>query len=250
MGFKNLPAQGFPRQPKDNRPQSKNSPNKASLKTPYSNLSPLGLTVVPSIFWGAPVLKDDKGNKYCPGYIGDTFSKNQWDYVQIDYLDTIGAESDKTPGICNVSVRRGRKLDRKKSSGSDGERLTFTGINNADIEISILIWTPAQLDALVKMWSLIQPAVGKGTPGAFDIHHPQFTVNNVKSCVFVDSIGLEMGPTPKTRTFVIRAVEYFPPGTKKITSTPSRAKAKGSTLDEKEENQQPGKNPHAVGPRE
>ncbi len=234
----------FPKRPtqtRDNR-QKAASTRPSTLRTPYEGLSP-----IPSIFWGAPVLQDSNGNKYCPGYIGETFSKNAWDYVQINYLDTLGV-SDKTPGVCTVSVRRGRSLDRKKSSGSDGQRLTFTGIVNADIEISITIWTPAQLDALLAMWKVLQPSPGKGAPSAFDVSHPQFEINGVKSCVFVDSIGMEQGSAGKTKTFVIKAVEYFPPGTKKVTATPDRAKAMRSKLDAPE-NQQPGKNPHAVGPR-
>ncbi len=227
-------------QTRDNRQKAaKTTPS--SLKTPYQNLSQ-----VPSIFWGTPVLQDSNGVKYCPGYFGETYSKNAWDYVQIEFPGS--GVADKTPGICTVSVRRGRKVDRKKSSGSDGERLTFTGISNADIEIAITVWTPEQLDRLVTLWKLVQPPVGKGAPQAFDVKHPQFTVNQIKSCVFVDSIGMEPGSTTKTKTFVIKAIEYFPPGTKKVTKTPDRAKARGSKLDAPE-NQQPGKNPHAVGPR-
>ncbi len=147
-----------------------------------------------------------------------------------------------------MNVRRGRKVDRKKSSGSDGERLTFTGITNAEIEINLTIWTPAQLDALIAMWALLQPAVGKGSPAAFDVHHPQFKINGVKSMVFVDSIGMEPGPNGKTKNFVIKGIEYFPPGKKKVTKSPDRAQAGHSKLDAKEENQQPGKNPKATGP--
>ncbi len=231
-----------PRNSFDQRTKAK-SQAPTSLKTPYHDL-----VAIPSTFWGTPVLKDSAGKKYCPGFIGQTFSSNPWDYVEIDYLTTLGADSDKTPGLATVSVRRGRKIDRKKSSGSDGETLTFTGINNADIEISLLIWTPEQLDALIKMWSFLQPAAGKGAPGAFDVHHPQFTINGVKSCVFVDSVGMEPGPTGKTKVFVIKAIEYFPPGTKKTTHTIKKSQARNNTLSN-EENSQPGKNEKAVGPR-
>lgn len=235
----------FPRSPgtpvRDNRQQRSNA-SPGDLKKPYDKLSP-----VASTFWGTPVLKDANGKKYCPGYIGDTFSKNAWDYVVFAFLDTLGV-SDKTPGICNVSVRRGRGVDRKKSSGSDGQTLTFTGINNADIEIAITIWTPDQLDVLMAMWKVLQPPSGKGQPSAFDVSHPQFEINGIRSVVIVDSIGMEPGPAPKSRTFTIKAIEYLPPGPKKATSTPKKAEARGSKLDTPE-TQQPGKNPKATGPR-
>ncbi len=247
MGAKNLPANGFPQQPKEDKRPRRKSPNQAKLKNIYDEQTPV-LTPIPSTFWGTPVLKDSKGVKYCPGFLGEAFSKNPWDYVTIEFPNS--GVPNQTPGICTVSVRRGRKVDRKKSSGTDGETLTFTGITNADIEIAITIWTPEQLDILTDLWRLIQPPPGKGVPQAFDIKHPQFVINQVKSCVFVDSIGLENGSVAKTKTFVIKAVEYLPPGPKGATVSPDRAQARRSKLDEKGENSQPGKNPKAVGPRE
>lgn len=242
MAGKALSAPGFPQQPKDNRPQRKpSSNNRATLKNVYEGLNP-----VPSNFWGAPVLLDANGVKYCPGYTGPTFSKNKTDYVQIEFPG--GGLIGKTPGLCKVSVRRGRKVDRKKSSGSDGERLTFTGISNADIEIAIEIWTPDQFDKLNDLWRLIQPPAGKGQPQAFDIKHPQFETNGIKSCVFVEARGFEPGSVVGMRVFVIQAIEYLPPGNKNVTNTPKRAQSRGSKLDGPE-HQLSGKNPHATGPR-
>lgn len=244
---KSIPAPGFPHPPSPRQPfifdfrRQRQPPTKATLKTPYQ-----GLNQLPSIFWGSPVLKDDKGVKFCPGFLGEAFSKNIWDYVTIEFPNS--GVPNKTPGICNVSVRRGRKVDRKKSSGTDGETITFTGINNAEIEIAVTIWTPEQLDILVDLWKILQPPSGKGDPQAFDVKHPQFEVNGIKSAVFIDSVGLEQGPVAKSKTFVIKAVEWLPPSKKKATQTPSRAQARGSKLD-KPENSQPGKNPAAVGPR-
>ena len=256
MGAKILEATGFPQQQnKDNRPQSK-SPNQAQLKNIYTDrdTQPLFLTKLPSAFWGTPVFRATQdgymisaGELYCPGFIGNTFSKNPWDYVEISYLETLGV-SGKTPGVCTVSVRRGRKIDRKKSAGSDGETITFSGINNADIEIAITIWTPEQLDVLTKMWALLQPASGKGSPGAWDIKHPQFGINQIKSAMFVDSVGLEGGSEKKTKTFVIKAVEYLPAGPKAI-KTPKKAQARDNTLQGSKDNQQPGKTKGNLGPR-
>jgi hypothetical protein len=257
---------GFPQAPSKRQPllfdfrHASASKKSGSLKAPYQNdtLNPFdsskALFALPSQFWGTPVFKAQsdgymvkKGELYCPGFIGNTFSDNAWDYVEISYLETLGV-SGKTPGICNVSVRRGRKIDRKKSSGTDGETITFTGISNAEIEIAITIWTPEQLDVLTKMWAVLQPAAGKKNPGAWDVSHPQFGVNQVKSAMFVDSVGLENGSEKKTKTFVIKAIEYLPAG-KKATVTPKKAQARDNTLQGSKENEQPGKNPKAVGPR-
>ncbi len=235
----------------------KSPPNQATMKNIYDTTDPKQtpvLTPLASNFWGSPVFeaKQDgyfvkKGELYCPGYIGNTFSKNKWDYVTIALRSGPGTPQ-VTPGICNVSVRRGRKVDRKKSQGSDGETLTFTGISNADIEISITIWTPEQLKVMQKLWSIIQPAVGKGKPVAFSISHPQLQYSQVQSCVFVDSTGLESSGTSKTRTVTIKAIEYFPPKDKSV-NTITKVEPLDSTLqDSSNEHEQPGKVSGNVGP--
>lgn len=201
-----------------------------ALVQPYTQ----DVVILPSNFWGAPVLLDDNGHAYCPGFLGNTMS-NPWDAVQIPYLSTVvnpiaGLQIDQTPGVCEVNIRRGRKLDRKKSAGSDGQRLTFTGIENADVEIAITIWTPEQLQVLNAAWAVLQPPSGKGTPAAWDVKHPQFDVNGIKSICFVDSMGLADGKWSRSKTFVIKAVEYLPP-TGKTTKTPPAAYTRGSLLD-------------------
>lgn len=219
-------------------------------KTPYNTPETVP---VPGIFWGAPVLVDDKGHPYCPGFIGDTFTNNPWDAVRISiptpYLtgDLQRLNVDRTPGICEVNVRRGRSIDRKKSAGSDGQRLTFKGVENADVEIAITIWTPEQLDVLRALWAVLQPPVGKGTPSSFDVKHPQFDINNVKSVCFIDSIGMTDGHTSKTKIFTIKAIEYFPPGTAKVVATIKKAEARGNVL--QTSNPKPGDNPQNQAPK-
>ncbi len=262
MGAKFFQSTGFPQQQqKDNRPQAKSN-NRATLKNVYTNetLNPFNpnqviLNALPSQFWGTPVFRATQdgymlkaGELYCPGYVGNTFSDNAWDYVEISYLETLGV-SGKTPGLCTVSVRRGRKIDRKNKPGTDGETVTFTGLSNADIEIAITIWTPEQLDVLTKMWQILQPPAGKKNPAAWDISHPQFGINNIKSMMFVDSIGLENGSEKKTKTFTIKGIQWLPPSNKKATVTPPKAQARNNTLEGSKDNEQSGKNPKALGPR-
>jgi hypothetical protein len=208
---------------------------------------------VPSIFWGSRVLVDANGHPYCPGFIGNTFTNNQWDTVKIAIptpfltgtLQQLNV--DRTPGICDVVVKRGRDIDRKKSAGSDGQRLTFKGINNADIEIAITIWTPEQLDVLAALWNVLQPKVGKGEPVAFDVSHPQFEINSIKSLCFIDSVGMTEGRTSKAKVFTIRAVEYFPPGTKKTVTSIKKAEARDSVL--QKNFPKPGDNAENQGPK-
>lgn len=217
-------------------------------KQPYTQVDPL-----PSFFWGSPVLNDANGRQFCPGFIGETFSSNPWDtvqiYIPIPFLTGILAELNvnRFPGICDVQVKRGRDLDRKKSAGSDGQRLTFKGISNADVDISVTIWTPEQLEVMRQLWNVIQPPVGKGSPAAFDCEHPQLGFNQVKSLCFVDSVGLIDGSTPRTKVFNIKAVEYFPPGTNSTVKTIKKSYDRGSLLDE--DQPKPGDNPENLGPK-
>ena len=116
----------------------------------YANVE----NIVPSQFWGAPVIQDPTTRQlYCPGYTGNTFAMRAEDFMVIgDYT---------TPGLVEVSVSKGRKYDVKSGKGTDGGRITTFGIELAEVEIKITIWTPQQLVELKKLWQAIFPGVTK-----------------------------------------------------------------------------------------
>lgn len=208
----------------------------------YAGLSPTAFD-----FWCGPVFTQADGTLSCPGFTGNTYSKNAWDFVTI-------AGNLKTPGICEVSAPKARDVDKKKPVGANGARTTIHGIDPATVEISITIWTPEQLKQLQNLLPQIFPQSNKRPPGvsttepwppAFDVQHPILKAQGIKSLIFT---AVEP-PTSngRTRVFKIKAVEFLPPSKTKATATP--VKPKGNTRDPKPSDYPtPGSNSANTGP--
>jgi hypothetical protein len=206
-------------------------------------IDPYGTTVhqVAFDFWSAPVLQNGKGEYYCPGYDGETFASSPWDYVKIG-----GGGDLKTPGIAMVHCHKEYAIDKKKPAGSHGARITVHGIDAADIDIELLIWTPEQLRQLRNLWSIIFPA-NKGEVQARDVSHPVFSQHGVKSMVFVRGMGPDRGPVVNSRTFTISGIEFAKLSTVKATVSPPGAQPLATVYDQ-HSHPTPGSNPKNTGP--
>lgn len=267
-----------------------------------NGLALAGKTPIATDFWYSPVYADANGDWACPGFTGNTYSPNPWDavFVAIPYS---GTDQPLTPGICEVLCEKERSFDKKKAKGADGARITVHGIDAAEGEIEIVIWTPQQYRVLMEMWPLLFPppqkftttktvttgsttqvggagfgslAAGNNEPTGFDngqfgpvegttaqvpqtfqtkristtqvksesrpfdVSHPKFKLLDIKSVIFVKGSGPDPGPTPFSRVFKIRWVEYYAPGSVDVTTTP--AASKSSTF-EPVGYQTPGSNP-------
>lgn len=237
------------------------------------------LTPVVSDFWFGPVYEADSGEWYCPGFTGNTYSKEPWDAVLIS-VPFSGNEQPLTPGVCEVMVSKDRSVDKKKSAGTDGTRNTIHGINSAEGEIQVTIWTPQQYRMLLDLWDVLFPGPQKftttktvtvGAPvtrsesfgsgdqngivftttrtipqvqatrrvsttqsksiiRAFDVDHPKLKAHKVQSVVFVSGSGPDQGPTPLSRVFTMKWVEYLAPNSK-VNSTTTPVASKASTLE-------------------
>jgi hypothetical protein len=97
-------------------------------------------------FWG-PVFTQPNGFLFSPGFTGNTYQTNVWDFVTF--------AGQPTPGLAEVNVEKERAVDEKKSAGSDGATLTIHGSKPARIEIKLTIWTPDQLRALNELWPIL-----------------------------------------------------------------------------------------------
>lgn len=245
-------------------------------------------------FWWPYVYEDDNGDWFAPGFVGNTYSKHPWDAVFLT-IPFSGSEQPYTPGICEVVAEKERTVDKKKPKGSDGARITVHGIELAEGEIKITIWTPQQYRILAAMWPVLFPgpqkftttktvAVGdpvtrsefhgsgdssgnvegqhltipqtqqtkristtqvKSITRPFDVGHPKLSLLGIKSVVFTKGSGPDPGPTPLSRVFTMKWVEFNPPGKVNTTTTPVAAKA--STF-EPVGYQTPGTNPANLGP--
>lgn len=195
---------------------------------PYSDLSKISPSVsrVSFDFWAQPVLQLQDGTYSCPGFVGPTYADSAWDKVTLGYEYV-------TPGVCDVVIKKARDVDKKKATGQDGARLTIHGIEPAWVEIRVTIWTPEQLRKLRDLWAILFPGPTKAknpkkTETAWDCDHPEFRTHKIKSLVFIGG-DVDQGKFPRSRAFIMRAMEYMPPGKAKATKSP--VQSKGSTRD-------------------
>lgn len=197
------------------------------LIQPYQNVPQVSFQ-----FWAKPVLKAQDGSYYCPGFEGATYASNAYDFVYFSSPGSPGSfpgtVQPLTPGICEVQVTKARDVDKKKPAGSDGARLTIHGVDPADVEIRLTIWTPEQLRQLMLLWTTLFPKAGKGSPPAFDSSHPTLAFHDVKSLQFVRATGPTIDAQRRGH-FVLHAVEFRPPSKKNATKT--ETESKGSLLD-------------------
>jgi hypothetical protein len=229
--------------------------------------------VANSDFWGAPVYETD-GGLWCPGFEGKTFADNPWDLVKLSFSaadrakhpDATGLGSTFTPGICRVTVSKGRTVDKKKSSGTDGDTLTISGINSAEGEIQVMLWTPEQWEWWKHIWPIMSPpqgkhptdgttvktTVGKGTAKifvqAYDVQHPKFAMHGIKSVVFLHGNGPDDGWVTGAKFFTAKWVEYIEPIKTTVTRTIKGADAKDSAYGTNYVNDNPGNTSEGTNP--
>jgi len=185
-----------------------------SVQNPYG---PNASNRVSFQFWSQPVYKNADGTYWAPGFDGPTYASSAWDYV---YIGLPMSGTPLTPGIARVRVNKARNFDKKKAAGSDGARVTFHGVDPAQVDIEITIWTPEQLRQLSLMWPVLFPQAYKGTPPAFSVQHPAFTsgLHAIKSLQFISMEGPDIGHD-RTGKFTLRAIEYLQPGKANATNT-------------------------------
>ena len=246
-----------------------------SARPAYGNLAAaaatnprLPQTQVSSQFWGSPVFAAEDGRHFCPGFDGETYATNVWDYLTIGGI--------KTPGVAKVHVEKERDLDVKKPLGKHHARITSYGAKVAEVQIEIMIWTPEQFRQLTLLWGttfdLVKKAesfastvaaapfgkllggtlVQEAVHHAFDVAHPVLTYNGVRSIVIKKLKGPEEGPIPRSRMFTIDAVEYRPMQNKNGSHTVRTSKSApqlGTVYDSPAGTPTPGSNPTDLGPQ-
>ena len=191
-------------------------------------------------FWASPVYQTEDGRYWSPGFDGETFATNPWDFIKLGVTygpNTGSTPADRTPGICRVHVGKGYDVDMKKPQGGNGMRATFTGTRPAGhkhskghastggrmpFDVEFEIWTPEQLRQFNIMWAYLVPQGGKGAaPIGFDASHPVFTTHGIAAMQFISGEGFSIG-RDRRGIFKAKAIEFFPPpkNAKSAVSTP------------------------------
>lgn len=76
------------------------------------------------------------------------------------------------PGICQVTMSRGREIDFKKAPGKDGGESTDKGANAAKVKIRVTMTARQWRDQWLQILPTIEPAQGKPV-GPLTIVHPE-----------------------------------------------------------------------------
>ncbi len=194
-------------------------------------------------FWATPVLTRDSGELWCPGFEGNTYASSPWDYVRIMIpvaAKRIAGPGWITPGKAEIKITKKRKTDKKSSSGSDGGRVTVLGLEQAEIEIALTIWTPEQWRVLRELWPILFPLSNKppkgSSPGAkypsrFTVQNPTLALHGVTGMVFTHSTGPEPHSVSRAKIFTMHALETLVDTGRKATTTPQTEKDPGSLYD-------------------
>lgn len=148
------------------------------------------------------------------GYTGQTYPSNEWDTLLIGGY--------QTPGVCEVQASFALAYNKSKPSGSHGARITFTGRDPQEVDVTLYLWTPDQWEA----WQGLQKIIcgsDRKQPECFDVYHPALAMLGIKSVAVVSRSAPMQGRVKGERSIRLRLVEWSPPPAK------ARAKAKPAT---------------------
>lgn len=122
----------------------------------------------------------------------------------------------RIPGICDVDVTGGRKIEEKAAEGGHGAQLTSKGTELANVTITVVAWTPNQMQALRDFIEEVQPLIvddakdpkriarERDNAFAIDVVHPGMRIRKIHSILIASIAGpKEEGLTLKA-TFVAK----------------------------------------------
>lgn len=128
-----------------------------------------------------------------------------WDIVFINNISL--------PGISNVEVSGGPKLDPKQSAGKHYATITEQGYKPCDLIITTIFWTPSQWF----LWQavilpMIEPPPDKNkkdkNPNAYTISHPATHVRNIEAISIANITGPNKSSIVGAKEMKIKAYQW------------------------------------------
>ncbi len=70
--------------------------------------------------------------------------------------DTVVIAGRALPGLCKMTGKVTRRVDKKNATGTNGATITYTGDDVAEFEISVRMWTEAHLSTFAALLSFLK----------------------------------------------------------------------------------------------
>lgn len=138
--------------------------------------------------------------------------------------DTVTLAGTDLPGVCSVSGRVARRVDRKTSSGRHATTVTYLGDAPAEFTITVKLWTEehllrfeALLDALAQLGAEVDSKDwGKFPRRPVDVRHPALDLLKIRACHVVEAGMLQPSSSePGVFEATFKCVEFVPDPQKK-----------------------------------
>lgn len=161
-------------------------------------------------------------------------SPGQWDTVVFN-------GSIALPGICKVSGRVVRRVDRKKSPGKHGQTVTYLGDEAAEFEIHLQMWTAEHLDSYVNIVRKLKTLKPKTQAQGIDsrkkisatiltMSHPALAIFKISLAHVLEYSLPEADGDSGSFKATLKCLQYIPPNIAKNggTNTPGAGKGTGA----------------------
>ncbi len=147
-----------------------------------------------------------------------------------DAWNTVRLGNVTLPGICVVTMSRGREIDFKKAPGKDGGESTDKGANAAKVKIRVTMNARQWREEWLQVIQQIEPTQGKPS-GPFGIVHPEPNSRGINTIEIADIASAP--PTARGGiVYDIDCQQWFPrpKDTKKKAPSPASAPSRSSGL--------------------
>lgn len=128
-----------------------------------------------------------------------------WDIVFINGVEL--------PGISNVEVSGGPKLDVKQSAGKHYSTITDQGYKPCDLIITTIFWTPVQwFDWQNIILPMLEPPPKKNskntTPNAYTVSHPATHARSIEAITIANITGPNKSSIVGAKEMKIKAYQW------------------------------------------
>ncbi len=125
--------------------------------------------------------------------------------------DSVYIAGVKWPGLASVEGKGiARRLDVKRSKGSDGARIVDQGNDPAEFSIKILVYKKEDWVELQRLLPTVSPRRPGGPRSPIGIVYPSLQVLGVSTCYIKQVPVFELDKATQQMTVILQAIEWIP----------------------------------------